>query len=74
MNTKTTIIFVALAAAALAVVLAPSLVATASAQITDVCKKNGRTSEGECTGNTDQNGKVPARQNPAGKEPPGQQP
>jgi hypothetical protein len=45
MNTKTTLIFVTLAAA-LAVVLAPSLVAPASAAIRDICEKNGRISEG----------------------------
>ena len=73
MNTKTTIVFVTLAAAALAVVLAPSLVTPASAAIRDACEKNGRISEGGCNGNTDKNGKDDVRLNPADKQPPGQQ-
>jgi hypothetical protein len=65
---------VSLAAAALAVVLAPSLVAPASAAIRDVCEKNGRISEGSCEGNTAKNGKDDIAVNPANKAPLGQNP
>lgn len=59
-------------AAVLAVVIAPALVESASAAIRDVCEKNDRVSEGECTGNTDKNGKDDVAVNPANKAPPGQ--
>lgn len=59
-------------AAVLAVVVAPAVVDSASAAIRDACQKNGRTSDGGCTGNTDKNGKDDVRLNPADKAPPGQ--
>jgi hypothetical protein len=59
-------------AAVLAVVIAPALVESASAAIRDVCEKNGKIREGECTGNTDSNGKDDVRVNPANKAPHGQ--
>lgn len=52
--------------------IAPALVESASAAIRDVCEKNDRVSEGECTGNTDKNGKDDVAVNPANKAPPGQ--
>jgi hypothetical protein len=59
-------------AAALAVVIAPALVESASAAIRDVCVKNDNIREGECKGNTDQNGKDDQRVNNNNFAPPGQ--
>jgi hypothetical protein len=71
---KTSGIFLAIGVAAiLAVVIAPALIESASAAIRDACEKNGRTSDGECKGNTEKNGKDDVRLNPADKAPPGQQ-
>jgi hypothetical protein len=51
MNTKN-ILFVVSMAAAFAVVVAPSLMATASAQPTTVCVKNGHIAPGQTQENT----------------------
>jgi hypothetical protein len=58
--------------AILAVVIAPALVESASAAIRDVCEKNDNIKEGECKGNTDQNGKDDQRVNNNDFPPPGQ--
>jgi uncharacterized membrane protein len=71
MNTKTTFAIIA-TVAILAAAITPTLMTDASAAIRDACQKNGRTSDGECTGNTDRNGKNDVRLNPANKAPPGQ--
>jgi hypothetical protein len=72
MNTKTVFLTVGIAAI-LALVIAPALIfETASAAIRDACTKNDRTTDGGCTGNTDQNGKTNVRLNPADQAPPGQ--
>jgi hypothetical protein len=59
-------------AAILTVVTAPLLVHSASAAIRDVCEKNDNIKEGECKGNTDQNGKDDQRVNNNDFAPPGQ--
>jgi hypothetical protein len=70
---RTTNIFLAVGVAAiLAVVIAPALVESATAAIRDACEKNDNIRDGECKGNTDQNGKDDVRLNPADKAPPGQ--
>jgi hypothetical protein len=73
MKSKTTIaVFAILAATALLGATATYVIIPADAAIRDVCEKNGRTSEGGCTGNTDKNGKDDVAVNPANKAPPGQ--
>ena len=52
MNLKTTLIFMTLAAAAFAVVLAPSLGSTVSAAPNTVCTKNGHSPPGQDEPNT----------------------
>jgi hypothetical protein len=70
---NTNAIFLAIGiAAVLAIVVAPAMIESASAAIRDACQKNGRTSDGDCEGNTAKNGKEDVRLNPANKAPPGQ--
>ena len=72
MNSKTTFAII-VTVAILAAAITPTFLTPASAAIRDACEKNGRISEGGCTGNTDRNGKDDVRLNPANKAPPGQQ-
>ena len=72
MNTITTLAIIATVAILVAAAITPTLMTPASAAIRDACEKNGRISEGECTGNTDRNKKDDVRLNPANKAPPGQ--
>ena len=72
MNTKTTFAIIATVAILVAAAITPTLMTPASAAIRDACQKNDRTSDGECTGNTDRNGKDDVRLNPANKAPAGQ--
>jgi hypothetical protein len=69
---RSAILLVVGVAAALAVVIAPALVESASAAIRDVCEKNDNIREGECKGNTDRNGKDDQRVNNNDFPPPGQ--
>jgi hypothetical protein len=60
---------------ALLLVMAPLLITSASAKITESCtNRGGHVSDGPCNGNTDNNGKTCAAKNPAGHAPPGKNP
>jgi hypothetical protein len=69
---RTTGSLLVVVAGVLAVVISPALVESASAAIRDVCEKNGNIKEGECKGNTLQNGKDDQRVNNNNFPPPGQ--
>jgi hypothetical protein len=75
MNLQTKVLGVIAASTALMLVLAPLLITTASAKITESCtNRGGHVSAGPCNGNTDSNGKTCAARNPAGHEPGGHNP
>ncbi len=75
MNLQTKVVGIIPVSTALMLVLAPLLITSASAKISESCtNRGGQSSDGPCNGNTDSNGKTCAAKNPAGKEPGGHNP
>jgi hypothetical protein len=79
MNLQRKMLGIIAISAALALVMAPLLITTASAKITKTTSctnRGGHVSDGACNGNTNSNGKKEScvAKNPAGHAPPGQNP
>ena len=62
MNLQTKVVGIIAVSTALLLVMAPLLITSASAKITESCtNRGGHTSDGPCNGNTDSNGKTCAQ-------------